>query len=143
MSISITSDLSIPESEVSFSTARSAGPGGQHVNKVNSRVILEFDLLNSSALTQLQKKRLTRELRHRINLRGVLRLQSQRFRSQNANRADLVEKFVLLLREGLKSVKHRIPTNIPKGIREKRLDTKKQRGHLKRIRRLPNRFEES
>ncbi len=143
MSISILPHLSIPESEVSFSTARSAGPGGQHVNKVNSRVILEFDLLNSSALSSTQKQRLIRELRHRINLRGVLRLQSQRYRSQRANRVDLIEKFVFLLREGLKSVKHRVPTKIPQGIRERRLESKKRRGNLKRVRRMPNRFEES
>lgn len=143
MRLEILPSLAIPDGEISFTTARSAGPGGQHVNKVNSRVMLEFDLQASTSLTESQKRRLKKALGSRINQRGVLRLQSQRYRSQSANRADLIEKFTLLLKTGLRPVKSRIPTKVPKGVREQRLQTKKHRGQLKRIRQTSERFEDS
>ncbi len=143
MRLEILPNLTIPDGEISFSTARSAGPGGQHVNKVNSRVILEFDLQGSLTLTEAQKRRLQKALGSRINQKGILRLQSQRFRSQSANRADLLEKFIALLQAGLRPVKSRVPTKVPKGVREQRLQTKKHRGRLKRIRQTSERFEDS
>ncbi|MDH3770258.1 MAG: aminoacyl-tRNA hydrolase, partial [Nitrospirota bacterium] len=87
MAIVINASTSIPDAEIQFSAARSTGPGGQNVNKVNSRVILEFDLIRSTALTSYQKRRITASLGNRINQQGILRMQTQRHRSQAVNRA--------------------------------------------------------
>ena len=142
MPIVITASTSIPDTEVQFSTARSAGPGGQNVNKVNSRVILEFDLQLSAALTSYQKRRIAESLGRRINKQGILRLQAQRHRSQIANRAELIERFVGLLQKALQPMKHRVPTRVPIHVREKRLETKKQRTQIKRIRQAPRNFDD-
>ena len=134
MAIVINQNLSIPDSEVRFSAARSGGPGGQHVNKVSSRVILEFDVMNTSALTPYQKRRIAEMVGQRMNQQGVLRLQAQRHRTQSANRADLLEKFVGLLQDALRPLKNRVPTRVPHRAREKRLEEKKLRTRVKRVR---------
>ena len=142
MAIVINHDLTIPESELRFSSARSGGPGGQHVNKVNSRVILEFDVEHSAALTSYQKCKITDRVGHRMNQQGILRLQSQRHRTQTANRAELLEKFVEILQDAVRTVKSRIPTRVPRGVREKRLADKKLRTRIKRVRQNPKNFDE-
>lgn len=142
MPIVINEDLSIPDSEVRFSAARSGGPGGQHVNKVSSRVILEFDVMGTSALSPLQKQRLVESIGHRMNKQGVLRLQAQRHRTQSANRMDLRKKFMEILQQALRPVKRRVPTRIPPRVREKRLEEKKLRTHIKRGRQIPKNLDE-
>jgi len=137
MPIVINASTSIPDAELQFSATRSTGPGGQNVNKVNSRVILEFDLHSSLALTSYQKRRIAGRLGQRINKQGILRLQAQRYRSQAANRTELVERFVELLQEALRPTKFRVPTRVPNRAREKRLEIKKQRTQTKRTRQAP------
>ena len=139
----INPSITIPDAEIRFSAVRSAGPGGQNVNKVNSRVILEFDLHLSSALTSYQKRRITVALVHRINKQGILRMQAQRHRSQTANRAELVGRFVELLQRALQPKKYRVPTRVPTRVREKRLEVKKQRTQTKRIRQTPRNFDDT
>ncbi|MBA3612674.1 MAG: aminoacyl-tRNA hydrolase [Nitrospirales bacterium] len=143
MPIVITPHLSIPDSDVRFSAARSAGPGGQHVNKVNSRVILEFDVKQTSVLSGYQKRRITEAVGQRMNQEGVLRLQAQRHRTQSANRADLLEKFVKILQDALRPVKIRVPTRVPNRVREKRLEEKKLRTRVKRVRQNPKNLDET
>jgi ribosome-associated protein len=143
MAIVINQDLSIPDTDVRFSAARSGGPGGQHVNKVNSRVILEFDVLNTSALRPSQKRKIIERVGHRMNQQGILRLQAQRYRSQSANRADLVEKFIGVLQDALRPVKSRVPTRIPRSVREKRLEEKKLRTRVKRVRQTPRNLDDA
>ncbi|WP_342348761.1 alternative ribosome rescue aminoacyl-tRNA hydrolase ArfB [uncultured Nitrospira sp.] len=143
MPIVITPHLSIPDSDVRFSAARSAGPGGQHVNKVNSRVILEFDVNHTSVLSGYQKRRITEAVGQRMNQEGVLRLQAQRHRTQSANRADLLEKFVKILQDALRPVKIRVPTRVPNRVREKRLEEKKLRTRVKRVRQNPKSLDET
>jgi ribosome-associated protein len=143
MAIVIDRDLSIPDTDVRFSAARSGGPGGQHVNKVNSRVILEFDVLNTSALRPSQKRKIIERVGHRMNQQGILRLQAQRYRSQSANRADLVEKFIGVLQDALRPVKSRVPTRIPRSVREKRLEDKKLRTRVKRVRQTPRNLDDA
>jgi ribosome-associated protein len=94
--------LSIPESELRFSAARSSGPGGQHVNKVSTRVILEFDVEGSPTLSSSQRQRIRDRMGARLGRDGRLRLSCQRHRSQAANRREVVERFANLLREALK-----------------------------------------
>lgn len=143
MAMVINQNLSIPDSEVRFSAARSGGPGGQHVNKVNSRVILEFDVGHTSTLTPYQKRIISEKVGQRMNQQGVLRLQAQRHRTQSANRAELIEKFIGILQDALRPVKSRVPTRVPRRIREKRLEEKKLRTRVKRIRQTPNNLDEA
>lgn len=132
--IQITDQLSIPEGELSFSASRSSGPGGQHVNKVSTRVTLRFDVANSPSLTPEQKERIFSRLATRMSRQGVLRVVSQKTRSQAANRELAVERFVQLLQEALKQRPERKPTKVPSAAKQKRVDEKKQRGKLKRER---------
>jgi len=131
---SITSKFLIPLSELSFTFSQSSGPGGQHVNKVNSRVTLWFDLWNSPNLTEGQKKRLSEKLAGRINQQGRLRLVGDRHRTQMANRQDVILRFYDLLREALKTNRRRKKTKVGKAATERRLSIKKKRGRLKKER---------
>jgi len=132
-----------PSSFTTRIVEKSAGPGGQNVNKVNSRVILEFDLHLSSALTPYQKRRIAGSVGHRINKQGILRMQAQRHRSQAANRAELIERFVDLLQKALQPTKHRVPTRVPTRAREQRLEVKKQRTQTKRTRQAPRHLDDA
>ncbi len=143
MAIVINQNLSIPDSEVRFSAARSGGPGGQHVNKVNSRVILEFDVMHTSTLSPYQKQKISEKVGQRMNQQGILRLQAQRHRTQSANRADLLKKFVDILQDALRPVKSRVPTRVPYRAREKRLEEKKLRTRVKRVRQTPTNLDEA
>jgi ribosome-associated protein len=143
MPIVINASTSIPDADIQFSATRSTGPGGQNVNKVNSCVILEFDLHLSSALTSYQKRRIYNSVGSRINKQGILRMQAQRHRSQVANRTELLERFVELLQKALQPVKYRVPTRVPARVREKRLESKKQRTQTKRIRQTPRNLDDA
>ena len=127
--------LVIPGSELQVSFARSSGPGGQNVNKVNSKVVLRFDLLQSAALDDAQKER----LRHRIPPRyltkkGEVVISSDGSRDQDANRTDCLQKLVNALREGLKRPKTRRPTKPSRGSRERRLKAKSEHSQKKQSR---------
>jgi len=136
--IEINDNLSIPEWELEFTASRSAGPGGQHVNKVNSRVTLHFDVTESPSLSDAQRQRILRRLATRITKEGMLKLHAQRHRSQVANRRDLVERFALLLREALARPKPRRKTRPSRTAKTRRRDDKRQRGALKRGRSKPH-----
>lgn len=133
----ITSNLSIPEHELQFRASRSSGPGGQHVNKVNTRMTLHFDIRNSPSLTVMQKSRVSQKLKTRINKDGIFYLYAHRSRSQAMNRADLLDKFCRLLREALTPQRARRETRVPGRSREQRVDQKKRRGQLKQRRMRP------
>ena len=140
--IPVTSQLSIPGQELRFHASRSSGPGGQNVNKVNTRVTLYFDVRRSPSLTAGQKSLISRKLKTRINKEGVLYLYAQRAASQALNRADVLEKFCRLLREALTPRKIRKETRTSQRSIEKRLDQKKQRGRLKQLRNQPVRVDD-
>ena len=140
--IAVTSTLSIPEQELQFHASRSSGPGGQNVNKVNTRVTLHFDVRRSPSLTTMQKSLIGRKLKTRINKEGVLYLYAQRAATQSLNRADVLEKFCRLLREALVTRKIRKETRISQRSIEKRLDQKKLRGRLKQLRNRPARVDD-
>ena len=132
--IRITDQLSIPEDEVRFTASRSRGPGGQHLNKTSTRVTLIFDLANSPSLSPDQKELLQERLATRINKQGVLRVVSQKTRSQSANRKAALERFVQLLQQSLELRPERKPVKIAPAAKEKRIADKKHRSHLKRER---------
>ena len=132
--IRITDQLSILEDELKFTASRSRGPGGQHLNKASTRVTLRFDLANSPSLSPDQKQLLQERLPTRISKQGVLRVVSQKTRSQAANRKAALERFVELLQQSLELRPERKPLRMPSAATEKRIADKKRRGHLKRER---------
>ncbi|MGV8091791.1 MAG: alternative ribosome rescue aminoacyl-tRNA hydrolase ArfB [Mangrovibacterium sp.] len=119
------------ESEFVFQTSRSSGPGGQNVNKVNSRVELRFDIPNSTLLTTEQKQLLLKKLASKLTTEGILIVVSQESRSQPDNRELSVQKFYALVGTALKPVKKRKPTRPTKASEEKRLQKKRQQGEKK------------
>ena len=138
MDLEIPGGPAIPEEELSFIASRSGGPGGQHVNKVSSRITLLWDVEASPSLTPEQKEVVRRRLRRRISDEGVLRLSVSDSRSQAANRKLAVERFVELLAAALAPRKARTPTRPTAGSRQKRLTQKKERSRIKRLRGAPS-----
>lgn len=132
--IRIRAGLAIPESEITFTASRSGGPGGQNVNKVSSRVTLSFDVPASTALSEEQKRKITGRLATRINKDGVLRIVSQKTRSQDMNRNDALERFSDLLRGALTEQRSRIKTRVPSGAKERRIEEKRKRTLIKQKR---------
>lgn len=130
--------LSIPRSELRFRSSRSGGPGGQHANTSDTRVELLFDLQGSPSLGPRQRARLTEKLATRIDGRGVLRLVSSRFRSQSANREDVTERFVELLREALHRDPPRKPTRPTRASNQRRRRAKEIRSQRKGRRKKPD-----
>jgi ribosome-associated protein len=128
--------LNIPDlsSEFQFLTSRSSGPGGQNVNKVNSKVELRFDICKSSLLTDDQKNILLMKLATKITSEGILTVVSQRDRSQLTNKEDAIEKLYLLIAKALKPVKPRKNTKPTKGSVERRLTTKRIKAEIKQNR---------
>ena len=125
----------IRSSELTFRTSRSGGPGGQNVNKLETKVELEFNIADSPSLSDNQKRTLLETLRKRVGAEGILRISSQRSRSQWSNKEDAIRKLVLLLQEGLKPRKRRIKTARTLSSDEKRLRKKKIAGMKKTLRR--------
>lgn len=140
--IAITKHLEIANSEVQFTASRSSGPGGQNVNKVNTRVTLHFSLWSSNCLTPGQKLKIASRLKTRITKDGILYLHAQGTRSQSANKAVLLERFVELLASALRPVKARKATHVPHGAIQRRLTQKKQRSGLKQVRKKPGSLED-
>ena len=132
--IRIRAGLAIPESEITFTASRSGGPGGQNVNKVSSRVTLSFDVPASTALSEEQKLKITGRLATRITKDGVLRIVSQKTRSQDMNRNDALERFSDLLRGALTEQRSRIKTRVPSGAKERRIEEKRKRTLIKQKR---------
>lgn len=129
-------NFNIPDlsAEFQFLTSRSNGPGGQNVNKVNSKVELRFDVQNSSLLSAEQKEIIRTKLSAKISSDGILSVVSQRDRSQLANKEDAISKFYLLISRALKPVKPRKNTRPTKGSVERRLTGKRIKAELKQNR---------
>ncbi len=132
--IEVTKDIVIGDENIVFRYSRSAGPGGQNVNKVNTRVTVLFDVADCNTLTEKQKKQILKSLATRATKQGVIRVVSQKYRTQKANRRTAVERLVHLLRAALEPKPVRKKTKPPAWARQKRLDRKKQRGLLKKQR---------
>lgn len=132
--IEITASLSIPEEELSYVADRSSGPGGQHVNKVSTRVTLLFDVTSSPSLSDEQRARILEKLASRITKAGVLRVTSQMHRSQSGNKERALERFIELMREALHRRSPRKRTRTPRKATEKRLEEKTRRSETKKSR---------
>ena len=132
--IDICHEVSVSEHELSFSCERSPGPGGQNVNKVNTRVTLLFDVKSSTSLSNQQKNTIRQALNSRINQEGILRIHSSKERTQLANRRAAVNRFIELMSGVLTLPKPRKKTSAPVSAHRKRLDSKAKRGAVKRSR---------
>jgi ribosome-associated protein len=133
----ITSDLAIPESELTYRASRSGGPGGQHVNTSSTRVELWWDVATSPSLTEEQRQRLLRKLAPRLDSAGQLRLVSSASRSQLQNRNEVTERFQELVALALVVPKPRKKTKPSRASHQRRLDSKKKHGTKKVLRRKP------
>lgn len=123
------------ESEITFKTSRSGGSGGQHVNKVSTKVELDFDVINSKLLTEEQKAIITTKLPARITLEGVLQVICQTERSQLRNKMAAIAKFHELIDSCFVVPKKRKATTVSKATKERRLVAKKRHAEIKKLRR--------
>jgi ribosome-associated protein len=130
----ITDDVWVHRSELSFRASRSGGPGGQHVNTSSTRVELAWNVAETPSLTEEQRARVQTKLANRINTEGVLLLTEGGSRSQHQNREAVTERFQELLRQALHVPKPRRKTKPPRASREKRLQSKRHRSEVKRLR---------
>ena len=132
--IDITDNISIRDDELIFKASRSGGPGGQNVNKVNTRITLFFDVSNCESFSDVQKRRILSRLSTRADKNGLIRVASQRFRTQKANRRAAVERLQQLLAEALKTRPLRKKTKVPYAAKKRRLEEKRRRSLLKQQR---------
>jgi|WetSurMetagenome_2_1015567.scaffolds.fasta_scaffold27071_2 ribosome-associated protein len=129
------------ENEFIFSTSRSSGPGGQNVNKVSTKVELRFDLESTELFNPVEKERIFTRLKNKISKDNEIILVSQSARTQLANKNNVIEKFYEIVSKALTVPKKRKPTQPTLSSKLKRLDTKKSRGFMKKLRTKNNDFE--
>ena len=121
----------IPESELEFRFFRSGGPGGQNVNKVSTAVQMRFDARNSPSLTEAVRARLMKLAGSRLTLDGIILITAVRFRTQERNRADAMERLQGLVDKASIAPTYRVPTRPTRASKERRLDGKAKRSTIK------------
>lgn len=131
-------DLDALLNEVSWKAVRSSGPGGQHVNKTSSKVVLTFNITDSSILSDEEKQQLGKKLQSRITTNNELVLECSETRSQHKNKELVFERFKEVITTGLRKPKKRKKTKPTKASKFKRLREKKQQSEKKMDRRKPN-----
>lgn len=134
--IRVTDAITIAESELEYRFVTSPGPGGQNVNRVATAAQLRFDAAHSPSLPDDVRLRLGRLAGKRMSTEGVLQIQARRYRSQERNRADALERFVALVRRAATPPQRRAKTGPTRASIERRLQAKHERGQAKRSRRV-------
>lgn len=127
--------------EFEFRTSRSSGAGGQHVNKVNTKVELRFDIENSQLLASEEKDLVRNNLKKRINNIGILIITNQAFRSQHRNKTSVIKRFYQLLNKSLTPPTERKQRKITKAMKERRMKAKRLNAEKKAMRRKDNYLE--
>ena len=133
--IPVTSNISIDERDMRFTFIRSSGPGGQNVNKVSTAVQLRFDVKDAAGLPEDVRSRLLQQAGNRVTDEGVLIIEARRFRSQERNRQDAIERLTDLIRRAAVKPKVRRKTRPSTASKERKLAAKKHRSALKKLRR--------
>ncbi len=123
--------------ELTYKTARSSGSGGQHVNKVSSKVVLSFNLIESKGLNNYEKRLLKKVLSSRITNAGVLNISCEESKSQYQNKDKAIKRFIKIITSGLIVPKKRIATRPTKGSKKRTFEAKKKRSEIKSTRRKP------
>lgn len=141
--IAVTPEIAIDERELRFEFIRATGPGGQKVNKSSSAVQLRFDILGSPSLPDEVRSRLASLAGRRLSEQGILIIEAKRFRSQDRNRQDAVDRLCSLIRQAARKPRRRRPSRPSGAARERRLQEKKRRSALKRQRGRPDVREDS
>ena len=124
--------------ELNFKAVRSSGAGGQNVNKVSSKVVLSFDLPNSSSLSEEEKELIQEKLNSKLTTEGVLILNCDEDRSQLKNKEIVTKRFLKLIQNALVIPKKRKPTKIPRSVIEKRIKEKRTTSEIKQNRKKPD-----
>jgi ribosome-associated protein len=132
--IIVNKNISIKESEITFNFIRSSGPGGQNVNKVATAVQLRFDITYSESLSEDVKARLKSLAGKKVTKDGVLIIEAKRYRTQEENRHDAIERLITLLDKSSQKKKHRVKTNPTKASNQKRIEAKKRLSEKKKMR---------
>lgn len=130
----IKNNITIPEHEIEIITSRAGGPGGQHVNKTNSRITVRWNVKTSSALDEIQKNRILDKLQSQLTNDGDLIIHNSESRSQQQNKKLALEQLAQEIRKGLHVPKKRVATKIPKGIIQAFAKTKSHRSSIKKLR---------
>jgi ribosome-associated protein len=133
-SIPISNRFSIPAAELDFQASRSGGPGGQHANTTSSRIQLRWNVRSSASLSEGRRQVLLERLSGRIDQEGVLQVTVDTHRSQHRNREEAADRLADLVRNALRPRKKRKATRRTRSSNEKRLQKKKHRGRIKKLR---------